>query len=368
MLREHATAIALIWLLLVATPDCPAADFAHNEGFSKLTQLAEGLLRGDHVRRRVPGFEILLLRDGQPVYHRAFGDWELGRLAQTDSSSKTLAGGLVMSVVDSGEQGFSLDSRLGEFLPEFAKGELAPITVRQAFSHSSGIKGQDVGSLILRTKRIELRQGARLIARQSLEHGPPGSRFAYGGLSMQATGAALEAATGTPYCELFAERITGPLGMHHTRYTLASDSNPRVAGGVQSTAADFSRYMDMLLNHGVDRPSGRRVLSAQAVNALLTRQTNESLPIDHSPVDNNRYGIGVWLDQLAEPGPAVDAMAGGARGFHSWIDRGRGLVLTLSTDETTFANLEPAAELMRAAVVEELAGAQRLQDLPGQSN
>src|SRR5690606_19508230 len=99
--------------------------------------------------------------------------------------------------------------------------------------------------------------------------------FSYGGLSMQVAGAAAEVATGEDYIDLFAERLTTPLGMTNTRFVLASDSNPRVAGGVESTASDFSRFMDMLANDGVDRFTGTRILSSAAVKEMLTRQTND---------------------------------------------------------------------------------------------
>lgn len=320
--------------------------------FSSLTALAEGALEGAHVAQPVAGFEIRLLQRGVPLYHQAFGDWSLDRPANADSSSKTMSGALVMSVVDSGEGGFSLDSRLGDFLSEYDTPEFGAITIRQAFSHTSGINGEDAGSLLLLNPFITLREAARRISEMPLAHGPPGSTFAYGGLSMQATGAALEVATGERYVDLFTERIAGPLQLANTEFVIASDLNPRVAGGIESTASDFSRFMDMLLLGGVDRVTGVRVLSAESVAEMLRRQTTDNQPIANSPVDNNRYGIGVWLDQLGQAGPTVDAIAGGARGFHSWIDQSQDLVFTLATDVTSFQNVEVLSSLMHAAILE----------------
>ncbi|MGE3641131.1 MAG: serine hydrolase [Pirellulales bacterium] len=320
--------------------------------FSELTALAEGAVAGENVAQAVPGFEIRLLKRGVLLYHRAFGDWSLDRRANADSSSKTMSGALVMSVVDSGENGFSLDGYLGDFLSEYHTPEFGEITVRQAFSHTSGIAGEDAGSLLLLNPYITLREAARRISEMPLAYSPPGSTFAYGGLSMQATGAALEVATGERYVDLFAERIGGPLQLANTEFVIASDLNPRVAGGIESTASDYSRFMDMLLNDGVDRATGTRVLSAEAVSEMLRRQTSDDQPIANSPVDNNRYGIGVWLDQLGQAGPTVDAIAGGARGFHSWIDQSQDLVFTFATDLTSFQNVEVLSSLMHAAILE----------------
>jgi CubicO group peptidase (beta-lactamase class C family) len=133
---------------------------------------------------------------------------------------------------------------------------------------------------------------------------------------------------------------------------IASDQNPRVAGGIESTATDYARFMDMLLNQGVDRTTGTRVLTAASVEEMLRRQTTDEQPIAHSPADNNRYGIGVWLDQLGEAGPEVDVLAAGARGFHSWIDSSEGLVFTFSTDLTQFSNVELLSSKIHMAILQ----------------
>lgn len=320
--------------------------------FTALTELAEGALVGENVGQAVPGFEIRLLHQGQLLYHEVFGDWALDRPANADSSSKTLSGVLMMSIAETGESGFSLDSYLSDFLPEYDKPGHRDITIRQAFSHSSGLAGEDVFSSVLLNPFITLRQAAFQISQDPLANGPPGSKFAYGGLSMQAAGAAAEIATGESYINLFAERISMPLGMTSTEFVLASDSNPRVAGGIESTATDFARFMDMLLNGGVDRVSGVRVIETESVVEMLTRQTSDTQVIVNSPADNNRYGIGVWVDQLEQAGPTVDALAAGARGFHSWIDVEHELVFTFATELTVFSNVEVLSSMMHRSILQ----------------
>lgn len=340
----------MVAVLLVLSSQVAAA-----QQFDRLNALAEATLVGVGATEAVPGFEIQLMQDGQVLYHRAFGSWTLGQRAKIDSSTKTMSGALVMSLVDSGEGGFSLDSRLADFLPSFDKPEYRDITVRQGFAHSSGLPAEDVGGAVLLAPNITLNQAANIIAQMPLENGPPGSTFGYGGLSMQATGAAMEVAAGMAYIDLFDERIAGPMQLADTRFYTASDINPRVAGGLESTAADFNRVMDMLLNDGVDRVTGERVLSVESARAMLTQQTDDTQLIASSPVGNNRYGVGVWIDQLGQFGPTVDALAGGARGFHSWIDRSEGLVFTFSTDTTRFGTVLGMGSLMHAAVLADLA-------------
>lgn len=318
--------------------------------FSELTALANGALAGQNVGSPVPGFEIRLLKHGVPIYHQVFGAWSLDRPANVDSSTKTLSGALLMSIADSGKGGFSLDSHLADFLPEYNVPGFRDITIRQAFSHTSGIAG-DEQALVLYQKNITLRQAAAIIKQTPLAF-TPGSTFSYGGLSMQAAGAAAEVATGERYVDLFAERIAEPLGMTNTSFVIASDTNPRVAGGVESSASDYSRFMDMLANDGVDRATGVRILSSAAVNEMLTRQTNDGQPVNNSPADNNYYGVGVWVNQLVQAGPPVEALAAGARGFHSWIDQKNDLVFTFATDLSHFANVEVLSSMMHAAILD----------------
>lgn len=340
---------AFLWLALAST----LASFAKAQAaydFTQLTFLANGALAGQNVDNPVSGFEIRLLKHGVPIYHQVFGAWSLNRPANVDSSTKTLSGALMASIADSADGGFSLDSRLADFLPEYNVPGFRDITIRQAFSHTSGIAG-DEQALVLYQKNITLRQAAAIIKQTPLAF-TPGSTFSYGGLSMQVAGAAAEVATGEDYIDLFAERLTTPLGMANTRFVLASDSNPRVAGGVESTASDFSRFMDMLANDGVDRFTGTRIVSSAAVKEMLTRQTNDGQPIANSPADNNRYGVGVWVDQLTQAGPPVEALAAGARGFHSWIDQRNDLVFTFATELIHFANVEVLSSMMHAAILE----------------
>lgn len=329
--------------------------------FSGLTDLAEGALVGENVDRPVAGFEIRLLLNGLPIYHQSFGAWSLDRPANADSSTKTLSGAAIMSIVDSGSGGFSLDSRLADFLPEYGNPGYRDITIRQAFSHTSGIAG-DENSFVLQNPNITLRQAAWQIHQIPLAF-TPGSTFAYGGLSMQATGAAAEVATGDNFVDLMADRITAPLGMTNTRFVLASQTNPRIAGGIETTATDFSRFMDMLANGGMDRATGVQILSTDAVNEMFTRQTNAGQAIAHSPTDNDRYGVGVWLDQLGEAGPPVDVLAAGARGFHSWIDQSHDLVFTFATDLSHFENLATLSSMMHTEILDTVFGS-----LPGDFN
>lgn len=323
--------------------------YAQAYDFSEVTRLANGALVGNYVNDPIPGFEILILRNGQSIYHQAFGMWTKGQVAKIDSASKTISAAVLMSLTERSANPFTLDTKLSDYLPAYNTADKRFLTIRQSFSHTSGL---DPGTTFwaLFAGDLTLRQSSTWIALEPLLY-VPGAAFAYGSISMQAAGAAAEAAAGIPFADLLAERITQPLKMENTRFYLASQQNPRVDGGLESTAAEFSRFMDLLLLEGVDRVEGRRLLSVASVREMLTRQTTDALPTLSSPLDNNRYAIGTWVNQFGAHGSPVPAWAAGGRGFNSWIEPSRGVVLTFATDLSSRANIMELSSRIHAAVL-----------------
>lgn len=302
-----------------------------------VTLLARGAVQGQNVATPVRGFELVVMHQGRLVYQQSFGDWSNNRVANADSATKTLSGGLIMSLTERSARPFSLDTRVGEFVPTFT-GAKAPITIRQAFSHTSGLPGS---SSAVSSTTLTLQQAAAQIGNGPLPF-PPGTRFSYGGVSMHAAGAAAETAGGASWNTLFDQRIRQPLGLSVTRFVLSSPTNPRIAGGCESNGIEFSRFMEMLRRGGLHAtPNGDvRVLSQASVTALFTRQTPPNIPIVNSPLEGSSdYGVGVWLDRRAPDGRLLGAIAAGARGFCSWVDFDPQLVGAFSTDISSAGNV-----------------------------
>jgi len=342
-----------------------AMGFSTPYDFSAVTALAEGALIGQNVVDPVPGFELRLMHRGRVVYHQSFGNWSLDRVANCDSSTKTLSGGVIAAVMDASPtlpRPFTLDSRLSDFIPAFNVLIKRNITIRQAFSHTAGMA---TGSTAVSSRTLTLQQAAVQIAGEPLDS-LPASTFSYGGASMHAAGAAAEAAAGIPWNTLFQQRIAGPLGMQITQYTLTTPQNPRIAGGAESNAQEFSRYMEMLRLGGIHNgPSGPvRVLSQQSVNQIFTRQSPLGIPIANTPLTGvSDYGIGTWLDQRDASGNLIGAIAGGARGFCCWVDFDDEMVGCISTDVTSFSNIETLQYLIRAAAEQAIRNPACLADL-----
>jgi CubicO group peptidase (beta-lactamase class C family) len=313
--------------------------------FSEVTRLSRGALVGQNVNTPVRGFELLLMKDGRIVYQRAFGTWAIDQAGNADSATKTLSGALIMSLVDESPSPFSLDTRLSDYIPAFS-GDKQDITIRQCFAHNAGFGQSGVEG----DRTVTLQQAALLIAAAPLLYAP-GSTFSYGGTSMHAAGAAAELAGGQPWNTLFQERIRGPLGLTQTRFVLTTPTNPRIAGGCESTAREFARFMEMLRRGG--EIDGVRVLSQQAADAMFTRQTPLGVPVANSPYNGSAdYGVGVWLDERDTDGQLIGALAAGARGFSSWVDFDDGIVGAFATDLTLGQNIRTLVQLIRDAAVE----------------
>lgn len=312
---------------------------ANPYNFAGVTQLAQGALLGVGIDSPVPGFEIRLYQNGRVVYHQAFGTWSINRVASCDSATKTLSGAVIMSLVDSSPLPFTLNTRVSDYLPGWT-GVKSGITIRQCFSHTAGMDG----SILLSAPNLSLRQCANLISDDPLL-ASPGTAFAYGGTSMHVAGAVAEVAGGQPFVTLFQNRIATPLGLTQTRFFASSDINPRVAGGIESTATEFGTAMEMLRNNG--RHNGVQVLSPQSVAQLFTRQTATGLPVLNSPFiaptpdQQSDYGVGVWLTARTGTGVLERALAAGARGFSSWIDFDDGMTGVFATDLSAAANVQP---------------------------
>lgn len=335
----------LAWTALVAAPSNARAQVAD---FSAVDTLAARALAGQGMDSPVRGFEILLLKEGHLVYHRAFGQWTLDRVARADSGTKTISAAVIMALTDASPQPFSLDTRLSTYLPAFT-GAKQFITVRQAFAHTSGLR---VNFIAQNDPTPSLQAAAANIADDPML-AFPGTTFSYGGTSMHAAAAAAENAAGLPWVQLFEQRLALPLAWTHTRYVEASALNPWIGGGCETTATEFSRLMEMLRRGGVF--GSTRVLSESAAAQMLTRQTPIGIPINSTPLDSPftdgaDYGVGTWLAGRGDNGELLAAVAAGARGFSSWIDLDAQVVGVLSTDLSDSGNIQPVLyKLIRAA-------------------
>lgn len=183
----------------------------------------------------------------------------------------------------------------------------------------------------------------------------PGSKFAYG-LNTDVLGHLIEVVSGQSLDRFIAENISGPLGMTDTYFYLPDDKAPRLAtlyahvdgeglvkskgtesdiklddpnypitgarsyfsggAGLSSTASDYGRFCQMLLNDGA--LDGNRILSRKSVELMRTARTDW----DNDQIPDFGLGFSVVSDlgKGGELGSVGAYSWGGAFNTTYWID------------------------------------------------
>ncbi len=194
------------------------------------------------------------------------------------SASKWLVGTVAMRMVEAGK--ISLDARAQDYLDFWTKDAADPrsrVTLRQLLSLQSGFNSNPAaGGCVEVPLAFTLQSCARLIYSTRIDYSAipgsetkglpfsysdPGTLFSYGPHHLQIAAAMLAVAGGKPYTELFKDYVATPLGMTQTRYAFVPEPtgvltgpigggdppNPWVAGGGESTIADYSKLLQAFL-------------------------------------------------------------------------------------------------------------------------
>jgi CubicO group peptidase (beta-lactamase class C family) len=246
---------------------------AYALGVALIAQAPDRLGRIDRLfqtyvdENRLAGAVALVLRDGKPVYDKAFGwaDKEAGRRMATDtifriaSQTKAITSVAIMSLVEEGKVG--LNDPVSRFIPGFSKTSVAlppdapggepkivparrQILIRDLLTHTAGISyGTDrtVASLY-QSKGLGPAAGFGWYTADKEEPicatmetlatlpfvAQPGTEWVYG-YNTDILGCIVERASGTPLDEFVRARITGPLGMKDTQFYLPASQRERLA-------------------------------------------------------------------------------------------------------------------------------------------
>jgi CubicO group peptidase (beta-lactamase class C family) len=308
----------------------------------------------------LPGVSVLVMHRDKVVFKEAFGlldienkrPFRIDSVCQLASTTKWISGATLMAAVDEGK--LTLDEPVGKYFPPFAdmpiKGsdKKGNPTIRQCFSHTSGLPGFTDFTI---SRDHSVPESVELLAKtvRVLEF-EPGSAFHYGNTGMQVAGGAIAKATGKSFQDYMQEKILTPLGMKDTTFNPGSDLMKRagkayhrkpgggfqevnlrslrddgnvkgalVAGGLLSSLDDYARFLTMMRHDG--RYGGRQVLSAQAAQEVQKDQTRGAR-IDMSPYRGQKgYGFGVALLPIQGKADAIRLGDGGALGTYAWIDR-----------------------------------------------
>jgi len=349
---------------LVSPWPLPAAD-PEAAGFSaaRLARLHALLDRTVEEGTR-SGYVALLARDGKVVdwwasgYRDAVARTPLARddVFRVFSMTKILTSVAALSLLEEGR--LRLEDPVGRFLPALSVPQvlaggtaeapvLAPaaraITIRDLLTHTAGFTYADNGPAALepfwqRGDPFRAEDLDGFVARAAalpLAH-QPGTAFHYG-ISTDLLGAVIEKAAGQGLDAVLAERITRPLGLRDTAFFVPEAQRGRLAlihqrgpdgrlaletwfnakrptaarglreggGGLFSTAPDYLRFAQMLLEGGA--LGGVRVLSRKSVE-IMTRDHLSVLADPHpagSPLESRAFGFGLGVRVVTDLGQSA---------------------------------------------------------------
>jgi CubicO group peptidase (beta-lactamase class C family) len=336
----------------------------------------------------LPGWLVTVSRRGRIAYVCSYGsrDLEEGRPVETDtlwriySMTKPVTSVAAMMLYEEGA--FELQDPVSRFIPSFADvrvfaggSDLKPMTVPATepvriwhlLTHTSGLtygfhrahpvdaRYREAGFDIGWPRGQDLAACCDLFAAQPLLF-QPGAEWNYS-VATDVLGRVVEVASGRRLDEFFAERIFGPLGMADTGFWVGEADQGRLAalytpgpdpargprrvdgigrvashpprmlsggGGLVSTAADYNRFTQMLLDRP-DSPGGEldgvRLLGQRTV-AYMTRNhlpggadlESYGRPLNaEAPFLGVGFGLGFAV--------VIDAAAGktlGSEGEYNW--------------------------------------------------
>jgi CubicO group peptidase (beta-lactamase class C family) len=286
-----------------------------------------GALIGEAIARgEIPGAVLHVRTRGRVVHEESFGQKRIedgAALSPSDifpvaSLTKPVVAAAILQLAEAGQ--LRVDDPVVTYLPEFARprvllrydaatGEMATrparraMTLRHLLTHTAGVHHGHVeidpvlGAIyekagVVHDARLVLAGKMRKLGPLPLAH-DPGARWTYG-LSSDVLGRVVEVVAGLPLDRYVARAILEPLGMRRTYFVVPDAERPRVVaryscragtlrempkdpwssearylsggGGLSTTAGDYARFVQALLDGGAP------ILSRASVRAMTRNQ------------------------------------------------------------------------------------------------
>jgi len=246
---------------------------------------------------------VIIAKKDSIVYQKAFGAFNAKTVAPIASCSKWLTAALIMQLADEGK--LSLDDKVSRYLPIFESYGKNYITIRHCLSHMTGIQSEPIKILKLLEKKKfnSLEEEVNEFAKKEIQTNP-GTEFRYSNIGLNVAGRVAEIVTKKRFDMLIKQRLFNPLGMRQTTFSTLDGSAVNPSGGAKSTASDYSRFLQMMLNNGIF--NGQKILSEASVQEMKKIHANAD-KIKYAPksAEGFMYALGSWV---LTPSPALSGM------------------------------------------------------------
>ncbi len=365
-----------------------------SERLARIEQAMQGYID----QQLTPGVITAILRKGKLVHYKVQGDMDVDSntpmredaIFRIASMTKPITSVALMMLWEEGH--FQLRDPVSKFLPEFsdlvvsttgdASGETGELvkpkrepTIRDMLTHTAGLANNYIGNVeAYRSAVAGAKDNEELI--KKLAQVPlnyhPGEAWQYS-IATDVVGRLVEVISGQSLDTFFQERIFAPLEMTDTHFYMNEDKAERLttqytpgenniikvqdpggtasrwitgpntlfrgAGGLASTARDYLRFQQMMLNGG--ELFGTRLLAPSTVSLMLENHTAD-LPL-WLPGPGMGFGLGYGVVQdrgaAATPLSAGAGYWGGAYCTLSWIDPEQELVGVLMTQVRPYTHI-----------------------------
>jgi CubicO group peptidase (beta-lactamase class C family) len=311
----------------------------------------DGIMRSYIDDNKLAGIVLLVARDGKVAHAGTYGKMNIeanepmrrDAMFRIYSMTKPITGAALMTLYDEGR--FDLDDPVSKYLPSFKDVKVyagedggtikladltRPITIRDLMTHTAGLaygllsispvdEMYKEAKILDRTKNLD-NMVERLVKIPLAQQ--PGQKWMYS-IAVDVQGKLIEALSGKPLDEYFAERIFKPLAMNDTGFHVPADKLDRMTvnygkkdgklspvdggkdsqfatkpaflsggGGLVSTADDYLRFCQMMLNRG--ELDGARILKPETVDLMTRNHLPEKLvPITLGPLSMANTGFGL---------------------------------------------------------------------------
>ena len=339
----------------------------------------------------LPGAVLMIARRGKLGYCETFG--HIDRAARTAmpvdaifsiaSMTKPLVTVGALMLCEEGR--LAVNEVVGKYLPQLARMQVNPpqcdgsagaptvapdrqMTVEDLMRHTAGLSyGRGDSPLYKRYPVSSDSASTQWTGTEFLDrlaalplHYQPGSKWEYS-LGLDVLGLVIEAVSGMPLGRYLEERVFQPLGMRDTAFTVAPGKIGRYAealpvdpvtgeaqtlrdgttphkfdcggGCAVSTAADYLRFAQMLLNGG--ELDGARILSRKSVEYMTADHLGPEVDLsrlnDYPNIRGYGFGLGVAVRRSAGrggmPSSAGEFHWAGSTGTYFWVDPAEALVV-----------------------------------------
>lgn len=346
------------------------------------------ILRKTSDAREIPGVVAIAASGNEILYQGAFGKRDLSKPDAMTADSVFWIASMTKAVTSAGamqlvEQGkLSLDAPIESLLPDLAKPQVlegfdangepklrpakGAITLRQLMTHTAGfaynVWNGDCAQYLEKTGTPNI-FSCQNVALKTPIMSDPGTRWEYG-INIDFVGKAVEAASGKRLDAYLRDHMFAPLGMNDTAFKITDDMRQRLVathargedgslapipfeieqnpefhmggGGLYSTAGDYIRFTQMILNKG--RGNGNQVLKPETV-ALMGQNHIGDLTIGKmatvAPMYTNdvdlfpdivkKWGLSFLINTAKTPeGRSAGSLAwAGLANTYFWIDPAR---------------------------------------------